>query len=331
MFRRAPGRWTRLLTTTALATATAIAITGGQLPRLDRQQTAATADDPTVPTLFDLENAQQVRKDQCLLNGVLRKGGPATKEVARAGLIGTEAQLHTAANPEYWTATPLATSYKTDRAVADTKLDELVGRPDVWEGSLAIPSMSTPPGYTKTGFEWVESDANPFDTINLSSWVAAQYWKRTPTFTPTPTPRRARSPSTPPRRSTTPATTRTRTRTTRTARRGSPCSSCMTCTPTTRASSSSTADSPPPRPTRTRWSSGSTSRTSRRGSRRARTRTRRTRMRCWAPSWPWPPPSGRTSWPDRRPSGTPSSGPRNRPMPICRRPRRRSARRSPSR
>ncbi|MCX4971328.1 polymorphic toxin-type HINT domain-containing protein [Streptomyces sp. NBC_00620] len=178
MFRRAPGKWSRLLTTTALATATAIAITGGQLPSLDRQQAAATTDDPTVPTLFDLENTQQVREDQCLLNGVLRKGGPATKEVARAGLSGTEAQLHTAANREYWTATPLATSYKTDRAVADTKLDELAGRPDVWEESLAIPSMSTPPGYTKTGFEWVESDANPFDTINLSSWVAAQYWKR---------------------------------------------------------------------------------------------------------------------------------------------------------
>ncbi|WP_405930981.1 polymorphic toxin type 27 domain-containing protein [Streptomyces sp. NBC_00827] len=177
MFRRAPGRWSRLLTSTALATATAIAITGGQLPSLDRQQTAATADDPTVPTLFDLENTQQVRQDQCLLNGVLRKGGPATKEVARAGLSGTEAQLHTAANREYWTATPLAASYKTDRAVADTRLDELAGRRYVWQESLAIPSMTTPPGYTVTGFEWVDDDANPFDTINLSSWVGAQYWK----------------------------------------------------------------------------------------------------------------------------------------------------------
>lgn len=177
MFRRAPGRWSRLLTTTALATATAIAVTGGQLPSLDRQQSAATADDPTVPTLFDLENAQQVREDQCLLNGVSRKGGPATKEVARAGLVGTEEQLHTAANPEYWTATPLATSYKTDRAAADTKLDELNGRRYVWEESLAIPSMSNPPGYTSAGFEWVEDDSNPFDTINLSDWVAAQFWK----------------------------------------------------------------------------------------------------------------------------------------------------------
>ncbi|KUO16635.1 polymorphic toxin type 27 domain-containing protein [Streptomyces dysideae] len=172
---RTRGGWSRLLTTTALATA--IAVTGGQLPSPAQQQTATVADVPTTTTPFDLAGAARIREEQCLLNSALRKGGPASKEVARAGLIGTEEQLHTAANPDYWTDTPLSAAFENDRATADAKLDELAGRRKVWEQSLAIPSQTTPPGYTVTGFEWVKDDANPFRTINLSSWVAAQFWK----------------------------------------------------------------------------------------------------------------------------------------------------------
>ncbi|GHG97922.1 Hint domain-containing protein [Streptomyces lanatus] len=176
IFRR-PGGWTRFLTTTALATATVIAMTSGQLPVPAQQQAAATADEPTLTTPFDLAGAARIREEQCLLSSALRKGGPAAKDVARAGLIGTEEQLHTAADPEYWTDTPLARAFDKDRAAADAKLDELSGRRKVWEQSLAIPDQTTPPGYTVTGFGWVDDDANPFHTIKLGSWVADQFWK----------------------------------------------------------------------------------------------------------------------------------------------------------
>ncbi|MFI9762124.1 polymorphic toxin-type HINT domain-containing protein [Streptomyces sp. NPDC051963] len=165
------------MTATAWATATAIAVTGGQLPSPPQQQTATVADEPTSTTPFDLAGAARIREEQCLLNSALRKGGPASKEVARAGLIGTEEQLHTAANPDYWTDTPLSEAFGTDRSAADAKMDELAGRPYVWQESLSVPSMTTPPGYTVTGFQWVEDDVNPFRAIKLSGWVAAQFWK----------------------------------------------------------------------------------------------------------------------------------------------------------
>ncbi|MDX3794733.1 hypothetical protein PV756_35865, partial [Streptomyces acidiscabies] len=175
------------MTATALATATAIAVTGGQLPDTAPQKTAATAaadDDPGIP--FDLEGAAQTRKDQCLLGGVLRKGGPAMKEVARTGLGGSVEQLRTAADDDYWTDTPLSTAFDRDKAAADTKLDELWGRRSVWQTSLNV--QTQPEGYGYTGFRWVEDEENPFYTTKLSGWVAAQFWQSEGNFYEDPHP-----------------------------------------------------------------------------------------------------------------------------------------------
>ncbi|MGW2823971.1 polymorphic toxin-type HINT domain-containing protein [Streptomyces sp. NPDC001443] len=159
-----------------MTVAGAIAVTGGQLPDLRAQSPrTATAADPA-PTPFDLTAAERVRREQCLLSGVLRKGGPAMKEVARAGLIGTEDQLHTAADPEYWkeATTPLSSAFETDQAASEAKLDELWDRRYVWQTSLSV--KSPPPTYTYTGFQWVEDPDNPFRKVGLSKWVAAQFW-----------------------------------------------------------------------------------------------------------------------------------------------------------
>ncbi|WP_406179076.1 polymorphic toxin type 27 domain-containing protein [Streptomyces canus] len=165
----------RFLPLTAMALAGAIAVTGGQLPDLTAQsERTATAADP-VPTAFDAKAAERVRQEQCLLSGVLRKGGPAMKEVARAGLIGTEDQLHTAADPSYWKDTALHTAYNKDKNAADAKMDELAARPTVWQASLGV--QTPPPTYTYTGFTWVEDKDDPFSKIGLGSWVAAQFWK----------------------------------------------------------------------------------------------------------------------------------------------------------
>lgn len=168
--RRGPGRWSRLLTSTALATAAAIAVSGGQLPSLATAPVAS----PDL-SAYDLENAAQVREDQCRLGYVLRKGGATMTEVARTGLASSEAELHTAADPEYWNDTPLATAYKTDRDAALAKLDELNGRNSVWQTSLDV--ETPPPGYTYTGFRWPPADPDIFDQTGLSGWVADQFWQ----------------------------------------------------------------------------------------------------------------------------------------------------------
>ncbi|MET7620165.1 hypothetical protein [Streptomyces sp. NPDC005408] len=174
---RALGRVSRLLTTTALTTALAVTITGNQLPQLPQQmELAAAADEPAG---FDLAGAAKTRAEQCLLNLMLRKGGQDLKAVSRKGLNGTEAELHEAANSELWYdgKTPLAVAFAKDKAWADAKGDELWGRDAVWEKSLAIPAQTTPPGYTVTGFEWVEAKDNPFNTTGLLTWLNGQYWK----------------------------------------------------------------------------------------------------------------------------------------------------------
>ncbi|WP_449350003.1 polymorphic toxin type 27 domain-containing protein [Streptomyces shaanxiensis] len=176
----------RFLPLTAMAVAGAIAVSGGQLPDLTGQsEPTAGAADP-LPTAFDAKASERVRQEQCLLSGVLRKGGPAMKEVARAGLIGTEEQLHTAADPSYWNTTALSSAYDKDKAAADAKMDELSGRRAVWETSLAV--QTQPPPYTYTGFQWVEDKDNPFNKISLSAWVAAQFWKQEGDFYTDPHP-----------------------------------------------------------------------------------------------------------------------------------------------
>ncbi|MEU0369966.1 hypothetical protein ABZ070_06815 [Streptomyces sp. NPDC006283] len=173
------GRWSRLITSTALTTALAVTLTGNQLPApapAPQLDTAAASDEPSA---FDLEAAATTRAEQCLLNLMLRKGGQELKSVARGGLNGTEAELHAAAESDYWYdgETPLAKAFAKDKAWADAKGDELWGRDAVWEESLAIPPQTTPPGYTVAGFEWVYSEVNPFNTTGLLTWLNGEFWK----------------------------------------------------------------------------------------------------------------------------------------------------------
>lgn len=67
---------------------------------------------------------------------MLRKGGDEMKSVARGGLNGTDAELATAADPQYWQGTALSAAYKKDHDAGSAKMDELYGRNDVWKQSL---------------------------------------------------------------------------------------------------------------------------------------------------------------------------------------------------
>ncbi|MYV38219.1 hypothetical protein GT030_04880 [Streptomyces sp. SID1328] len=113
------GGWSRFLATTTLATSVTVAVAGSGVQPLPRVATAAASADAPAGA-YDLEAAAQVRADQCRLDFVLRKGGAQMKAVARAGLHGTDAELHTAAGDDYWTATPLSDAYDArGRSVGD--------------------------------------------------------------------------------------------------------------------------------------------------------------------------------------------------------------------
>lgn len=124
---------------------------------------------------YDLDNAAKVREDQCRLGYVLRKGGASMKAVARGGLAGTEAELHTAANSQYWTGTPLAAAFAKDKSWSDNKITELYGRNAVWNTSLDV--QEVPAGYTDAGFKWVPDEPSIFVQTGLMGWMSGQFWK----------------------------------------------------------------------------------------------------------------------------------------------------------
>ncbi|WP_073754420.1 hypothetical protein [Streptomyces sp. CB03234] len=175
--RHISGRWTRLLSATALATALAVSVTGNQLPSLHAPvQLAADIDEPLG---YDLDNAAQVRADQCTMSLMLRKGGQELKAVARGGLNATEAELRTAADLAFWKdpPPPLDVAFQKDKGWASAKLDELNNRSEVWEEALSPTFGSTPLNHSVDGvFEWVEDKDDPFVKVGLSNWVAERFW-----------------------------------------------------------------------------------------------------------------------------------------------------------
>ncbi|MFJ3925787.1 polymorphic toxin-type HINT domain-containing protein [Streptomyces sp. NPDC090022] len=169
--RRHSGTWTRLLTTTALATAAAVTFAGSGVQPLDGARSAATAADPAP---YNLDAAQKVREAQCLLGNVLRKGGAEMKAVARAGLRGTESELLAAAARNYWDATPLSAAYEKDHAATFAKFAEMDDRNKAWQTSLTM--WDIPPGYTNADFQWPPNDPTIFMATGYTRWIADQFW-----------------------------------------------------------------------------------------------------------------------------------------------------------
>ncbi|SPL88501.1 secreted protein [[Actinomadura] parvosata subsp. kistnae] len=125
---------------------------------------------------YDLDRAADVRAAQCLLAVVQRKGGQALKSVARSGLKGTEEELLQAADPEYWSTpgTRLHLASTMDHNWLRAKADELAGRNEVWEESLAL---SPPDGYSYAAFHTIESKDDPFVKVGLFGWINTMFWQ----------------------------------------------------------------------------------------------------------------------------------------------------------
>ncbi|MFF4508712.1 RICIN domain-containing protein [Streptomyces sp. NPDC001401] len=140
---------------------------------------------------FDAAAAEQLRQDQCLLAGALRLGGPAMFSTAQDGLNQPPDKLHTAADPQYWNTTPLSTAFAKDRDAADKEGDGLNAYVEEWKKPLA--GLSTPGGFTETGFHWPPGTTGTgpgfFAQTGLDKWVADQFWKKQDDFYEDPTPK----------------------------------------------------------------------------------------------------------------------------------------------
>jgi hypothetical protein len=112
---------------------------------------ADTGDSWAYPGRLD-DGLSAARLDRCRLGFIAQAGGPAERTVALNGLTGTTAQLHAAADPDYWNDTPLDVAYKQDQTARETQWDALYDRHNVWTQS--IPGTFDLPTETTTGFQW---------------------------------------------------------------------------------------------------------------------------------------------------------------------------------
>ncbi|MER6121997.1 ricin-type beta-trefoil lectin domain protein [Streptomyces sp. NPDC001795] len=140
---------------------------------------------------FDATAAEQLRQDQCLMADALRLGGPAMFGTAQDALNQTPDKLHTAANREYWKDTPLSKAFDQDKAAADKEGSALHDHVTDWQAPLD--GLSTPAGFTETGFHWPPGAGgqgdNFFDQTGITKWIWAQFWKDEGDFYQDPTPK----------------------------------------------------------------------------------------------------------------------------------------------
>ncbi|MFD3500024.1 ricin-type beta-trefoil lectin domain protein [Streptomyces sp. NPDC058678] len=121
---------------------------------------------------------------------VLRMGGPGMFRTAQDALNQTPDKLHTAANRERWTDTPLAKAFEADRATASKEGEALDAYTEVWKKPLD--GLSTPAGFTVTGFHWPPGTTGTgpgfFEQTGLSKWIWDRFWKSEEDFYEDPTP-----------------------------------------------------------------------------------------------------------------------------------------------
>ncbi|MFE0684238.1 polymorphic toxin-type HINT domain-containing protein [Streptomyces sp. NPDC058961] len=128
---------------------------------------------------YDLYAAAQVREDQCRLGFVLSKGGAEMKAVARAGLHGTDAEMHAAAAPSYWNNTALSAAYDKDHDWSlakgkelDSPFSEDNSRYDAWSNEISDTWFNWPIGVPYPDV----SIRDIFERTGYSGWISNQFW-----------------------------------------------------------------------------------------------------------------------------------------------------------
>jgi len=148
----------------------------------DRLDLAASSASDRRDDWYEDTADEQLRQDQCLMAEVLRLGGPTMAGIAQDGLNQTPDKLHTLANQEHWTDTPLAQAYKTDREAFSKELDALNARQEAWKKPVS--GLPYPGGFKSvTDFEWPPgtsaSTGKSFHAqTGLSGWIAEDAFDR---------------------------------------------------------------------------------------------------------------------------------------------------------
>lgn len=173
--RRSPVLTSVITSVMALAVAAGLAILPGALEHDPR--TGAVADsDPA------LQAGSFLRRDQCLMAGVLRLGGAAMAQTAQDGLNQPSDKLHALADWQYWQQTPLAAAYEKDRATGDQQLADLDATS---QQTLRMGGLLNPPGTHDIG----EDRKTFYDQIGLTKWISERWWQDEDVFYDDPTPK----------------------------------------------------------------------------------------------------------------------------------------------
>jgi hypothetical protein len=112
------------------------------------------------------------RQDRCRLGFVTQAGGPAVRAVAQTALNGTDAQMHTAADPSYWNDTPLSAAYEQDQTTRSSTWTTLGNRHYTWDQS--IPGTMDLPTDTVTGFHW---SPDFYSQLGITSFYVNQFFQ----------------------------------------------------------------------------------------------------------------------------------------------------------
>ncbi len=184
--RRARGLVRRLPLLLSLAVLATVAIRPGLV-------TSLTDGDGTPPDSysgFDADAAARLRQDECLMETVLRTGGPAMAHTAQNALDGSADQLHAAANQEYWNNSPLHQGFGQDRDATTAQADDLHKRLQSW--GTPLQGLPTPSGFTTAGFAWppgIDGQGKSFfDQAGLGPWLGDRMWLNEDGFYKDPTP-----------------------------------------------------------------------------------------------------------------------------------------------
>ncbi|MEU2906384.1 RICIN domain-containing protein [Streptomyces globisporus] len=152
--------------------------------RADRTAPAGASSDWNEETPAEL-----LRQDQCLMDGVLRLGGPSMAATAQSGLDQTPEKLRELADRHHWEDTPLATAYQSDRDAALKELDALHALRDGWQKPLQ--GLTNPAGFTVTAFAWppgTREGQDFYEQTGLTQWTSDRFWKDERDFYEDPTP-----------------------------------------------------------------------------------------------------------------------------------------------
>ncbi|MFJ3880912.1 ricin-type beta-trefoil lectin domain protein [Streptomyces sp. NPDC090077] len=137
--------------------------------------------------------AEQWRQDQCLMNEVLRLGGPAMAQTAQDSLNQAQDKLHVLADRNHWEQTPLAVAYKKDRDAASSAMSAFGAQRDAWAKPLT--GLTNPPGgMNNADFHWPpgspgDGKTDFYTQTGLNKWIADRFWTEEGVFYQDSTPK----------------------------------------------------------------------------------------------------------------------------------------------